>query len=213
MSSEKRVGGRLCLDFVNTVRGWTAVDSAESPVDFAALSERLQSYSRLLGWALEAGAIPAATARTLAASARDDEDGAARVLRRAWALRAALYRLFRATIAGRAPLHADLDRVNDEWRRARARERLVAKRLPAGFGIGIEASADAELGAPLAAIVRSAVEVLASPTELQRVRYCPGEECGWLFLDTSRGGRRRWCDMSDCGNLDKVRRFRERSPG
>ena len=32
----------------------------------------------------------------------------------------------------------------------------------------------------------------------ERVRGCG--RCGWLFLDTSRGGRRRWCSMSTCGN-------------
>jgi len=31
-----------------------------------------------------------------------------------------------------------------------------------------------------------------------------------MFLDTSRNGRRHWCDMKDCGNLAKVRRFRQR---
>jgi predicted RNA-binding Zn ribbon-like protein len=42
------------------------------------------------------------------------------------------------------------------------------------------------------------------------VRQCGGESCGWLFLDTSRNRSRQWCDMRDCGNLAKVRRFRER---
>jgi predicted RNA-binding Zn ribbon-like protein len=45
---------------------------------------------------------------------------------------------------------------------------------------------------------------------LKWVGQCPGEECGWLFLDITRSGRRPWCDMADCGNLAKVRRFRER---
>ncbi|TIU06903.1 MAG: CGNR zinc finger domain-containing protein, partial [Mesorhizobium sp.] len=36
---------------------------------------------------------------------------------------------------------------------------------------------------------------------------CP--RCGWLFLDTSRGGKRRWCSMRTCGNREKVSRHRE----
>jgi predicted RNA-binding Zn ribbon-like protein len=59
-------------------------------------------------------------------------------------------------------------------------------------------------------IVRSTADLLTSG-ELERVRQCPGEECGWLFLDASRSGRRQWCDMAECGNLAKVRRFRERA--
>jgi len=41
------------------------------------------------------------------------------------------------------------------------------------------------------------------------IRECPGEDCGYLFRDTSRG-RRRWCSMKTCGNRAKVQRFRDR---
>ena len=57
-----------------------------------------------------------------------------------------------------------------------------------------------------AEVARAAEELLVGP--LQRVRRCGGEGCGWLFRDTSRAGRRRWCSMSTCGNTAKVRRFR-----
>ncbi|GAA5156166.1 CGNR zinc finger domain-containing protein [Pseudonocardia eucalypti] len=40
----------------------------------------------------------------------------------------------------------------------------------------------------------------------ERVRSCG--RCGWLFLDSSRGGRRRWCSMSTCGNREKATRHR-----
>lgn len=40
----------------------------------------------------------------------------------------------------------------------------------------------------------------------QRLHACP--RCGWLFLDTSRGGRRRWCSMQTCGNREKASRHR-----
>jgi predicted RNA-binding Zn ribbon-like protein len=40
-----------------------------------------------------------------------------------------------------------------------------------------------------------------------RLRSCP--RCDWLFLDTSRGGKRRWCSMRTCGNREKVSRHRE----
>jgi len=42
----------------------------------------------------------------------------------------------------------------------------------------------------------------------ERLRSCP--RC-WLFLDTSRGGKRRWCSMQVCGNREKVSRHREHS--
>jgi len=43
----------------------------------------------------------------------------------------------------------------------------------------------------------------------QRLSACP--RCGWLFLDTSRGGRRRWCSMQTCGNREKASRHRGRT--
>ena len=58
-------------------------------------------------------------------------------------------------------------------------------------------------------VASSAAELLTSAA-LEDTRECDSEGCGWLFLDTSRSRRRRWCDMRDCGNLAKVRRFRER---
>ncbi|ESX65247.1 MULTISPECIES: CGNR zinc finger domain-containing protein [unclassified Mesorhizobium] len=39
-----------------------------------------------------------------------------------------------------------------------------------------------------------------------RLRVCP--RCGWLFVDISRGGKRRWCNMRVCGNREKVARHR-----
>ena len=37
-----------------------------------------------------------------------------------------------------------------------------------------------------------------------RVRRCAGPTCELLFLDVSKSGRRRWCDMAVCGNRAKV---------
>jgi len=62
------------------------------------------------------------------------------------------------------------------------------------------------------AITQAAADLLLSG-QLDRVRQCAGENCTWLFLDTSRNGTRRWCEMSACGNRAKVRRFRKRQDG
>ena len=58
-------------------------------------------------------------------------------------------------------------------------------------------------------VVRSAAELLTSE-DLRCVRKCAASDCGWIFLDTSRNRRRRWCDMRACGNRAKVRRPHER---
>jgi predicted RNA-binding Zn ribbon-like protein len=60
-------------------------------------------------------------------------------------------------------------------------------------------------------LVRSAIELLTAP-ELRRVKVCPGlGDCGWLFLDTSKSGQRRWCSMESCGSRSKMRSYYVRS--
>jgi predicted RNA-binding Zn ribbon-like protein len=59
-------------------------------------------------------------------------------------------------------------------------------------------------------IVRRAAELIASD-EAGRLRVCPGPSCGWAYVDRSRNGLRRWCEMSTCGTDEKTRRRRARS--
>jgi predicted RNA-binding Zn ribbon-like protein len=43
-----------------------------------------------------------------------------------------------------------------------------------------------------------------------RLRMCAAPDCKWVFYDTSRNARGRWCSMRVCGNRDKTRRYRDR---
>lgn len=43
-----------------------------------------------------------------------------------------------------------------------------------------------------------------------RIRICENNNCNWVFLDDTRNRSKRFCDDKMCGNLMKVRRFRER---
>ncbi|MDQ8705779.1 ABATE domain-containing protein [Streptomyces sp. LHD-70] len=63
----------------------------------------------------------------------------------------------------------------------------------------------------LAAVARDAVDLLTDPAARSRVRQCEGEGCPLLYLDTSRGRRRRWCSSEVCGNRVRVARHRRRS--
>jgi predicted RNA-binding Zn ribbon-like protein len=58
-------------------------------------------------------------------------------------------------------------------------------------------------------IVTSGVDLLRSDPS-NRLKQCPGEHCGWFFLDTTRRGNRRWCSMSECGQEAKDERRRSR---
>ena len=58
--------------------------------------------------------------------------------------------------------------------------------------------------------VTSAVELLTTPAA-PRLKQCPGDHCGWFFLDTTRRGNRRWCLMSECGQAAKTAGRRRRA--
>ena len=185
------VAGSLCLDFVNTV----------DPRHASPREEHLPDYPALLDWARHAGVVTPAEASRLAAAARSRQAAAARAHEDAIALREALYAIFAAVARGEAPPAGSLRRLNDEVAR-RPREIV-------GFAWKPAAGDDA-LDAVLGPIVWSAAELLTSGP-LERVRECPGDDtCGWLFLDTSRNGSRRWCDMRTCGNRAKARRHYRR---
>ncbi len=204
----KLVGGRLCLDFINTVDGRKS-DSPRNESRSIVLGDKLTEYSDLVEWSRHAGIVtPTEAQRMIQASKRNTRE-AREVLDRAIALREALYRICKAIMTGRRPQTLDLETMNDELLRARTHERLAHEAN--GFTwewVGTEAALDRMLWS----IAHSAAELLTT-ADLSRLRECSGEQCGWLFEDTSRNRSRQWCDMQDCGNLAKVRRYRTRLRG
>jgi predicted RNA-binding Zn ribbon-like protein len=197
------VGGELCLDFANTTHAWRgpAADGDFEPVD-----DRLVTYPDLLAWSLRVGVLADAAAAALLRAAARTPGPASAALARARRLRAATYGIGWALARQRAPSSADLETLEREVRRLRRRERLSASR----DGLRWSAATDrTSLDSPLDAVIRSA-EQYFTRGDLSRLRVCPGDPCGWLFADTSRNRSRHWCNMSVCGNLAKVRRFRAR---
>jgi predicted RNA-binding Zn ribbon-like protein len=207
----KLIGGRLCLDFVNTVDGRKS-DSPrrKSPlVNSLVLGDKLGDYSDLVEWSRHAGLVTVAEAGSLIKEGKRKPAEARAILDRAIALREALYRICKATVTARMPQSVDLVIVNDELLGARSHERLTHE--VHGFKwewVGSEAALDRMLWS----IAHSGAEFLTT-ADLSRLRECGGEDCGWLFEDTSRNRSRQWCHMQDCGNLAKVRRFRTRLAG
>jgi predicted RNA-binding Zn ribbon-like protein len=189
-------GGVVCLDFVNTA-GSRLTDRP---------SEYLLSYEDLLDWGRQAGLLAPEKTEDLSRQAALDPEGARETLSRALALREAIHRLISRAVAGEAKDESDLSALNRELSIALSRLRVI----PAGgaYGWGWDRSQDdggSLLDSPLWPVAQSAAELLTSP-KLARVKVCAGEGCGWVFLDESRNGSRRWCDSRDCGNRGRVRR-------
>ena len=63
---------------------------------------------------------------------------------------------------------------------------------------------------PLKRIALDAVDLLDDPAATRLRRCANTTSCGWLFLDTSKNQRRRWCAMATCGTADKMQRYRRR---
>jgi predicted RNA-binding Zn ribbon-like protein len=190
-------GGRLCLDLANTLDERRTTHPREL----------ISSYERLLEWGIQASAISSADAVRCRRHAARHPQSASHVLRRAAELREAIFRLFSAS-AGRRSLPADalaaLDRLLPSALAARCVQRRGASII---WGWRRERRAD--LWQVLRPVVWSAAELLTSP-DRGRVRECAGSTCRWLFIDDSKSGTRRWCDMSVCGNRAKARRHRAR---
>jgi predicted RNA-binding Zn ribbon-like protein len=68
-----------------------------------------------------------------------------------------------------------------------------------------------ECGALLAVLARDAVELITDPAARAGLRQCEGDSCPIVYLDTSRGRRRRWCSSEVCGNRERVARHRRRA--
>jgi predicted RNA-binding Zn ribbon-like protein len=194
------VAGNPALDFANTATGLEADGWRDYLTDMPAL----------LAWCRQAQGIPDPEFRELRCLAPMDEEGAGRLLAGARGLRDALNRLFSAVASGAPPPVADLALLNAELAALRSRERIVWS--PKGFDVEIPAPG-AFPGMPavlLAPVLRAAFDLLTGPS-LDRVRQCASQSCEWLFLDTSKNGRRRWCRMSVCGNREKGRRHNART--
>jgi predicted RNA-binding Zn ribbon-like protein len=175
----------VALDLVNTVKL-----TVEPPVDLFDSPERVAAW-----WALEADRLPTGPTPDLAATRR---------------LRAAIRDLFDAQLEGRAPDPTSVDDVNAAVAAAPTSLRLIG---PGAGDASVETRWHTEHGgnAAIAAIAREAIDLLASPERLARLRRCANPTCSMLFLAENK--RRQWCTANVCGNRTRVARHYERTHG
>jgi predicted RNA-binding Zn ribbon-like protein len=177
--------GRVSLDLVATATGRPEAD-------------RLSSPARLTEWLRGSALVPPGT--PLPADA-------------AWLvgfreLRALLRRLVEAELAGRPAGTADLDRLNAT---ALAPPPAPRAHLTPDGALARTLAAEPPCESLLAAVARDAVDLLTDPNARAQLRHCEGESCSLVYLDTSRGRRRRWCSSEVCGNRERVARHRRRA--
>jgi predicted RNA-binding Zn ribbon-like protein len=181
------LGGALCLDFANTTEWQGAGTPLPHAFDVLAAPDGLVSWGRRLGLLSDADPV-ASTARDVKASLD---------------LRAALHEIFASIASGGRPRPDALDQLHKVYAEAARRATIRGH----GGRWSLTWPEDDARSVRLA-VAANAVTLLAEPERLNRVRECPGRNCGGLFLDAS--GRRRWCSMEICGSRAKMRRLYER---
>jgi predicted RNA-binding Zn ribbon-like protein len=200
------VGGHPALDLVNTVeRG--------APTAGGGSRDHLADPPALLRWARRVGLVDDAETTAIADSWERDPGSGPDALAAVRDLREALHVALLAAMAvepsGSEGAVGAMEVLRDRWVAALARSRLAPE--PGGTFAArlVVGTAPAWLIADRAA--DGAVEVLRG-AELARLRRCPPDAggCGWVFVDRSRNGSRRWCRMADCGTTVKARRLTER---
>ncbi|WP_410787934.1 CGNR zinc finger domain-containing protein [Kribbella sp. C-35] len=173
--------GRLCLDFLRTLR-LRGQDGA---------AEELDSPEALAAWVAQLGPYPDDAVVPVPSDA---------VLRQARDVRESVHAVLAAARSGSDSPEADRALLN--------KAAGEAPPIPVlGQDLALAYTAPDPVGAVLAQIAREAL-VLATSSELSRVRECAGPQCGAWFLDTSRPGSRRWCSMDTCGNQSKKTTWR-----
>ena len=190
-------GGALCLDFCNSGGG----------VRRASGTEWIAGFTDLIGWLEAAEAVTGGQAARLRRAGAASPRAAVRVWGRAIKFREALFRVLNAKAQGGAVAREDLSIIEAEHARAASFARLSW--TGEGYAWSLDPSASA-LEAAMQPLVESAVSLLTS-AKLERLRRCGRSTCYWLFIDETRNHSRRWCEMASCGNVVKVRRFREKS--
>jgi predicted RNA-binding Zn ribbon-like protein len=177
------VAGNAGLDFVNTaeLRGHPEAGDV------------IATAADLRRWGQRYGLLSTAPLH----DPRDDE------LRRAIEARELLYAVFVARIQGRAPSRAQLEQLA-----ALAAAAYASAELGRDDTGAIEWRwRRSDLSTVRHTAVTDAVQLLAQPPT-PRLKQCPGDQCGWLFVDGTRRGNRRWCQMRKCGQEAKDDRRR-----
>ena len=184
-------GGRVGLDFVNTLRNRWRTQPEET----------LGGPADLTRWLRESGLV--------APDTPDPADVDAGALSAARRLREAVDRAVLAAAEGALPASADVELLNASALaapRPASQLAIVDGRLvPAGTP-----ALAAEPTAGLGLIAQDVIDLLLS-ADIRRVRVCKSDRCGLRFLDRSPAHNRRWCSMSRCGNRTKVRLHQARS--
>ena len=180
-------GGRICLDFANTL-DWRLTDAPH---------ELIPDYGSFLSWSRRRGTLAKATAGKLGSLALRRPAAAAAVMEEAHALRAEILEVADGLQSG---AEVDLAPINLRLAALPRQPRLIGAH-PAY----VHDLPGKRLEEPLWPVLWSLTALLASE-DAARLGACQADGCGWLFVDESPNRSRLWCSSEVCGNRERARR-------
>jgi len=181
-------GGVLCLDFVNTIPD--RVDGTNR--------DHLGSFNDLIYWARKAKAIDNNSFNALEKAGSINEKKTKDFFNEAINLRSLIYAIFKPLSSKQKINPHDLESLNKLTNKYFPFLEISAQKDGFTEQWNFEPGHFYSITGP---IVKSSYELLLSD-KLSRVKECPN--CGWLFLDSTKNGKRRWCSMQDCGSNVKA---------
>ena len=168
-------------------------------------ADLLHSYEMVVAWSMSAGVMQPSEAGALLKAAAESPDAAAKQLARIRELRRAVHVVMQSVAQRTEPPEAALATLNAFLAESQGHGQI--ERHNGDYEVRFRPEDD--MAMPIWRLTDFAARLLLSP-DREYVRECPGHECGWLFLDTTKNHSRRWCDSADCGNKARVRAYSNR---
>lgn len=187
----KLVGGRPCLDLVNTV-SWPRTDRAHDWLDLPA---------NAVVWAQASGLLSDSEAREITTAHQANVRRATRAAHDLRSLRTEVRDVVAPLAQGTRPTATHVERFNRTLAASVPRHHIDPTTLAWTWG---RVRTLEDIFGP---IILDTADLLAV-SDHGRLGHCPS--CDWVFYDYTRNRSKRWCDMADCGSRDKASRYYRR---
>ncbi|HMR84534.1 MAG TPA: CGNR zinc finger domain-containing protein [Niabella sp.] len=185
----------LCCNFVNTVSSWKTKDNYDY----------LVTYDDFIEWCLKLKVSDVERLQMFRELAKDQPEEALAALNRIKEIRQVLQGLLSAVAQNDTDKkHTFLPAANLLLIDAASRQRLL---YSGGRFVIDQIETAGDLMAPAWKAVHSLADLLTGHDN-SRIKECP--KCGWVFLDETKNGRRKWCNSKVCGSTDKMMRYNQR---
>jgi predicted RNA-binding Zn ribbon-like protein len=192
------LGGLLCLAFVNSVLWRRSAEPDDLLVD----------YPAMVAYLARVGLLDESERTALDAAATAHPVVARRAHAEAIAVRETLFRLLSAVAHDERPAAADLTALTTTLLDGLAHLSVTA--AAEGALVASWRGTGQRLDWPIWEVAGSAAALVLSD-QPSWLKQCPGDRCGWLFIDRSRSHSRRWCTSTMCGNRERARRHYQRA--